>query len=163
MATPTFRDSREYMCSTFVDALNRLWTKILPVVNASGHFCQGPCTHPSPFNDGPAGSSAAVYPCCVDLQHAPGREGCLRLHVRAPLACRHFSSGPRPLCLGPLPRFLTPCKLHDGLRRSFCTCCWGSSFNHLEVCFVPIMARWIILLLLLALPFLLAFVDRRSK
>ena len=27
--------SREYVCSTCVDALNRLWTKILPVVNAA--------------------------------------------------------------------------------------------------------------------------------
>ena len=26
---------REYVCSTCVDALNRLWTKILPVVNAA--------------------------------------------------------------------------------------------------------------------------------
>ena len=42
-----------------------------------------------------------------------------------------------------------------GVRRSFCTCCWRSSFNHLEVCWIPFTARWNVLLLFLLILALL--------
>ena len=35
-----------------------------------------------------------------------------------------------------------------GVRKSFCTCSWRSSFDHLEVCWIPFTTRWSVLLLL---------------
>ena len=62
---------REYVCSTCVDALNRLWTKILPVVNAA--ICAQVHVQNrflfNMFNGGPAvRSSPAVFPAPFTVQ-----------------------------------------------------------------------------------------------
>ena len=109
--------SREYVCSTCVDALNRLWTKILPVVNAATcaqvHvqivFCStcsmmvqlcGVPLFPAPFTMQGTIDGCFMTPCVERARVSPGR---------------HFSSGPRQLRFGgaPVPGLLvpSPCKL----------------------------------------------------
>ena len=117
--------SREYVCSTCVDALSRLWTKILPVVNAATcaqvHVQIVFCSTCSMQYDGPAvRSSPAVFPAPFTMQGTI--DGCFMTpcirRARARFAWSPFFFGAASAALqrgaGPRsPRSFSPCKLDD--------------------------------------------------
>ena len=134
--------SREYVCSTCVDALNRLWTKILPVVNAATcakvhvqivfcstcsmmvQLCGVPLPCPQLFGTMQGTIDGCfMTPCIRSARVSPGR---------------HFSSGPRQLCFGgaPVPGLLVPSPLAS----------WTTKLTDVEVRFLHSTAscwtRW---------------------
>ena len=132
--------SCEYVCSTCVDALNRLWTKILPVVNAAicaqVHvqivFCST-CSMMVQLCGVPLLCSQLLSPYAGHDRRM--LHDSMYVHSAHVSPGRHFSSGPRQLRFSgaPVPGFRVPSPLAS----------WTTKLTDVEVRFLHSTAsRW---------------------